>query len=399
MKSIFILIILSFFAGTIYSQTFIKGKVTDAVTGKELPSVSIFINNSSIGTISDEHGNFTLKVKTGQRLEIIASSIGYESVVENISPENISQTLFIKMKQKSAEMEQVIVQSYEKDGWNKWGKTFTDYLIGTGRSSAFCTIKNSNVVRFIFDKNSGMLTAFTSEPLIIENKYLGYQLVYDLQNFVFDQKRRTFFFLGFPFFKDINGTERKDRKWQERRQYAYEGSILHFMRALYRNILTDEGFTMNILDRTVNKEKERIEALYKKLMRPDGRVIIQNQDSFNYYGKILSESDSLDFIHPSSIASDSVAYGYDSTTTVFNFTGHLQITYTKKKEVPDGKSFYAHTYTWQKPKSIISFITAPSIFVYADGSYFEAANILNEGYWAWSEKLSNLLPTDYKYEK
>ena len=123
MKSIFILITLSFFAGTIFSQTLIKGKVTDAVTGKELPSVSIFINNSSIGTISDERGNFTLKVKTGQRLEIIASSIGYESVVENISPENILQTLFIKMKQKSAEMEQVIVQSYEKDGWNKWGKT------------------------------------------------------------------------------------------------------------------------------------------------------------------------------------------------------------------------------------------------------------------------------------
>ena len=51
------------------------------------------------------------------------------------------------------------------------------------------------------------------------------------------------------------------------------------------------------------------------------------------------------------------------------------------------------------PVSIISLIGKPYIFIYSDGSYFEPNNILTEGYWAWSEKLSNLLPTDYKYNE
>ena len=45
--------------------------------------------------------------------------------------------------------------------------------------------------------------------------------------------------------------------------------------------------------------------------------------------------------------------------------------------------------------SELSLIAEQSIKVYKNGQYFSGENLLTEGFWAWSEKLSTLLPSDY----
>jgi hypothetical protein len=388
-------VLLFFVSFPLFSQVIIKGKITDAATGRGLQSVSVFINNSSIGTTTNERGDFTITSPSSQRFDIVTSLIGYETINTSISPENASQFFQIKLTQKSAELEQIIVQSYEKDGWAKWGKVFTEYILGTSPSATQCRIKNSKVVRFVYNKKKQILTAYASEPLEIENKYLGYNLIYDLQSFSYDYKNGYFYFAGYPFFKNIGGNERKLKKWQKHRQYAYEGSIMHFMRSFYSNTLAQNGFTMYVLQRVANKEKKRIKTLYKeRSYRSGNQIILPYPDSASYYSNILSQSDSLDFLQKNPIPSDSVAYAYDSTTAVMEFKDHLQITYSKKKGMPSTKS--STDYVLAMPVSIISMIGRHYIFIYSDGSYNEPNNILSEGYWAWSEKLSNLLPTDYK---
>jgi hypothetical protein len=69
------------------------------------------------------------------------------------------------------------------------------------------------------------------------------------------------------------------------------------------------------------------------------------------------------------------------------FKDHLQINYSKKKEMPSSNS--PANYVLAMPVSIISMIGRHYIFIYSDGSYNEPNNILSEGYWAWSEKLFN----------
>ncbi|MEO7047038.1 MAG: carboxypeptidase-like regulatory domain-containing protein [Ferruginibacter sp.] len=394
MKFLFCLL-LCFVSFPLFSQVIIKGKITDAATGRALQSVSVFINNSSIGTSTNERGEFSVTSPGSQRFDLVCSFVGYETQTTAVSPDNASHFFEIKLTQKSAELEQIIVQSYEKDGWAKWGKVFTEYLLGTSPSATQCKIKNSKVVRFVYDKKKQILTAYTSEPLEIENKYLGYNLVYDLQSFSYDYKNGYFYFAGYPFFKNIRGNDHKIKKWQKHRQYAYEGSIMHFMRSFYANTLEQNGFTMNVLQRFANKEKKRIKTLYKeRSYRSGNQIILPYPDSASYYSNILSQSDSLDYLHKNPISSDSVAYAYDSTTAVMEFKDHLQITYSKKKEMPSSKS--STDYVLAMPVSIISMVGKPYIFIYSDGSFNEPNNILSEGYWAWSEKLSNLLPTDYK---
>lgn len=39
------------------------------------------------------------------------------------------------------------------------------------------------------------------------------------------------------------------------------------------------------------------------------------------------------------------------------------------------------------------------VAVLANGSYFSGKDVLALSFWAWSEKLSNMLPLDYKPQK
>ncbi len=395
MKYFFTATIIFFCCPTIFGQNILKGKVTDQATGKALEAVSVFIANSSTGTTTNAEGNFALSGFTTKQFDVVASCIGYETVTTNISGEILNNFINIKLKERSAELENVILQSYEKDGWNKWGKAIMDNLIGMGESAKDCSIKNKEVIRFVFNKEQNLLTAYAFEPLIIENKYLGYNLVYDMQSFVCDYKHNYIFFMGFPFFKNMEGNERKKEKWSRHRQYAYEGSIMHFMRSLYKNTLLQEGFTINVLQRYLNKEKQRVKKIYKDMHGQTNRNYNSNTDSSLYYNNILKQSDSLDYVHPQTLSADSVSYAFDSTTAVLNFKGFLQITYAKKKEVPVNDLFHPSTKSII-PKSIIRFVNQPEVYIFSDGSYFETSNIMVEQYWNFSEKLSNLLPINFK---
>ena len=165
------------------------------------------------------------------------------------------------------------------------------------------------------------------------------------------------------------------------------------MRSLYRNTLSQEGFSMNILERSVNREKQRIKKIYQKNFKQNSNLLFS--DSSVYSQRILKQSDSMDYVHPQVLSTDSVAYAYDSTTAVLIFKGLLQISYAKKKQVPTKDIFNPSTIS-VSPKSIIRFIDEPQVYILSDGSYYQPGNIMVEQYWGFSEKLSNFLPVNFK---
>ena len=71
----------------------IKGKVTDASDGNSLPGVTIAVKNTTLGTISDIDGNYSLTVKKGATL--VFSFVGYNSqefLVQNAQALNVALT-------------------------------------------------------------------------------------------------------------------------------------------------------------------------------------------------------------------------------------------------------------------------------------------------------------------
>ncbi|WP_310990953.1 carboxypeptidase-like regulatory domain-containing protein [Aequorivita marina] len=79
LKNLFILILI-FIGGTSIAQTELKGKVADFATFQPIESASVYIKNTTIGSISNADGNFVLNVPQRHLDDtLVISSIGYKS--------------------------------------------------------------------------------------------------------------------------------------------------------------------------------------------------------------------------------------------------------------------------------------------------------------------------------
>ena len=244
------------------AQKTIKGIVKEKETAQPVAGASVFLNNTSIGTATNAAGVFELNMPSG-KFDLVVSSIGYETYTTTITTET-PNLLNILLLPKAKELETVIIEPVEKNGWENWGKFFIENFIGTSDFAKQCTIKNYKTLRFRNSKKAGTLTAFAAEPLIIENKALGFTIHYQLEEFKFDFNTKYLTYLGYPFFKPMKGSTRRQKKWSSNQFSVYEGSIMHFMRSIYRNTLIKEGFEIRRLQKQANLEKERV----KKIIPP-----------------------------------------------------------------------------------------------------------------------------------
>lgn len=393
----FALLCLSFNAA---SQKLLKGVVLDAEKNTPISNVSVFLNTTAIGTITNPQGSFSLTIPIG-RYELIVSAIGYETYAQTINASDVLDFITVKLKVKIQQLETVVVAPYEKDGWQKWGQFFLESFIGTSAFSKDCKIKNTDVIRFRYSKNKE-LSAFADEPLIIENKALGYTLRYQLESFQYSFGTNYLLHTGYPFFQPMTGNAARQRRWERNRKEAYEGSMMHFMRAIYRNKVMEEGFEINSLQKIPNLEKQRVRAAYsgntRSVKASDGRMMITtiNQDTADYYNRILRQPDFTNLVNKNLLTGDSVAYSVDSITAGMEFKNYLLVIY--KKMVPP-------EFRQQLPQasagmlSEINLINQLPIEIQANGSYFNPIDLMSTGYWAWSEKIAMMLPFDYKYSR
>jgi hypothetical protein len=199
------------------------------------------------------------------------------------------------------------------------------------------------------------------------------------------------------------------RRRAKKREDAYYGSLMHFMRSLYRNKLLEDHFEVRRLIKVSDAEKKRVRDIYRiAIQRPmaDGRMLISNAfngfppDSAAYYHTVLQQPDKLNILVNQVLPGDSIAYGADSVTAGFHFKDYLQVVYPLKKTPAEFFSYGQPGIVRDQPlTSEITLITGQPLYVLANGSYYEELNLLTSGYWAWWEKIGNLLPYDYQPDK
>src|SRR5258708_1037407 len=163
----------------------LSGAVTDSITGRPLADVSVYLNNTSRGTVTKRGGGFTLNIPRGT-WQLIFSAIGYTTTIVDINGGGSSSPVNIRLRQSATELTAVTVEPYEKRGWGKYGKFFWNNFIGMGPNASSCEILNREVLRFHFYKRGNRLSVTATEPLQIVNDALGYILEYKLEEFVSD---------------------------------------------------------------------------------------------------------------------------------------------------------------------------------------------------------------------
>jgi len=378
----------------------LTGKVVDAERGGPIAGASVFFSNTSIGTATSDKGTFTLHNIPGGKLDLVVSSLGYETYFETVNAATLTSELTIKLKAKANELANVVVGTYEKDGWTKWGKDFTNDFIGTSSNSLNCVIKNREVIKFRYSQKRNYLEAFADEPLLIENWALGYTLHYKLEAFSHDFKSGMMSYYGFPLFEEMQGNFRKIKRWQNNRKDVYYGSMMHFMRSLFVNKIQENGFEVRKLVKKENLEKKRVQALYKYLAGADNDVNFESRlpkDSVTYYNKVLRQPEATSMLYKDILPGDSIAYAEDSVTAGVAFDDYLQVTYKNKREPGE----YRQQVSLQGAPvssnitSTIYLVNRRPIYVSHIGAYYAPQDLLSSGYWGWSEKICNMLPFDY----
>ncbi len=176
---------------SIHAQTLIKGTV---VTSKSMPirGASVYLNNSTIGTTTDKNGKFELLIREG-KFELVASFIGYKTIIYNIDASTYEKPLFFKLRQATNFLDEVVLKKTTYDAeWRYNLRRFKVAFLGSTKLASQSKIINPKVLSFEYDKTTGTLSAFAKEPLQIENRGLGYLITYDLVRFSLERRKVTY---------------------------------------------------------------------------------------------------------------------------------------------------------------------------------------------------------------
>lgn len=372
MKSRFLLLVrlvflinLTFSIGYAQDATTVTltGKVTDERTGQPLPFSNVFLNNSTIGTTTDDKGNYRLNGLTIGSLEMVVSYLGYESVKQTLRfEEGGVKTVHFKLKE-GLQLASVVVKGGKSKKREKQLAIIQRELLGKHDFSKQCKITNLEVLRI--DEEDGHLTAQTVQPLIIENYALGYRIFQDLDDF--DLYKGKLYTGGSTRFERLAPKDSaQSKQWVKNQKVAYAGSLKHLLVSMVADSLSEQGF-----------------KVYQVI--PDSLRMFSSVRSYNGGANYITYHDRNRIV---SVRGEKLIHPGKISTERFLVSGtQLEIFYLKKK----GRSPYAdmpYVYTQITFPAGHIVITETGWVVLPMG--YEIAGYLG------NDRYSTLLPADWK---
>ncbi|WP_460561239.1 carboxypeptidase-like regulatory domain-containing protein [Ferruginibacter profundus] len=363
MKKFLLLIAITCSGITCFAQSasfYISGKVVDAVTKVPMQGASVFAQNTTQGAVTDGEGNFKIGLPNGG-YDLVITFTGYQTESKRISTADANdKNLVIELKLKEKALEDVVITSSNevKDGWTKYGDFFLENFIGKTENSKSCTIKNKDDIHFFFSKKRNRLKVTATAPIEIANEALGYNIRYTIDSFTYEYNTQVTLYTGYPLFEEMQSADTaRQNIWAANRLKTYKGSILHFMRSLYNRQLKEEGFEIQFLVKTIDKESA---------------VVLPNvYNAMNYHKE-------------------------DSTQTVEVLPNQNNVAVLYKNEKPE------QAYTDANPDepakfqlTVLAFVPAESIIIEQNGYYYDQTDITINQYLSW-KKMADMLPYDFK---
>jgi hypothetical protein len=342
-----------------FSQTsfFVKGKAFDDSTKMPLDGASVVCENTTRGTFTDRDGNFGIQLPMGGHNLIISFS-GYESTSIRVSSANDNQDYpEIRLKKKDKSLQDVVIQASNEvvNGWEKHGKEFQQYFLGSTPNASLCMITNPEILKFYFSKKKNRLKVKAEEPVIIVNNALGYKIQYRLDSFIYEYNTKASSYNGSAFYIETDTTEAQKGIWKVNREKAYYGSRLHFMRCYYDSTLSENNFTITAIETDSMSGKTAQEP-------------INNPYDSTFYGVINGSEKEILLI------------------------GKYLIEYTG---APMEKSYLqANKYPLSAKEQLSTIELLDGFVINENGFFYEQKMFVNSGYWAW-KNLADQLPYDY----
>jgi hypothetical protein len=295
----------------------VTGIVYDKKTQEPMEGVTVYFDNTTRGTITNSKGAFKIEINQDIRTSLVVSFLGYRKIVQNDYSEDKVYTFYLEeelsvlneiyLSSKKTPSKKKDSDADEKEIWSREHKLreFKKHFLGDSKQALSCDILNEEDIILAFDKSSEKLTASSNKPIRIKNRYLDYEIAYDLQEFQVQFVRDTLYneiwkttnffysptiiyYEGTSFYKTLD--ENPSERIVERRMDAYQGSILHFMRAIYSGRLSEEGFNFFYEKHQISQEyaiivTETENPNLKEVCFLKPNLVVG--DTFNSFSKII----------------------------------------------------------------------------------------------------------------
>jgi hypothetical protein len=376
MLKTFLLLLFSLSIQNSFSQFYIKGRVTDTETQAPLKGASVYINNTTKGSITDENGEFSLGPFIPGRYEVVASYVGYSALLYSAEISNNGVRISFKLNKKEQTMREVLVLSDETR--RRYLEIFKQYVLGTSIAAEHCRVKNLDEIQFASGETKDEIVAYTENELVIENPEFGYTIHFDLLNFYYNRKTSGSYFYGYSRFVDWGKDEQTKKKWIRKRKQAYDGSTVHFFRSLLNRNLESEGFTVYQL---IDNQK----------VKKDTLNLTQALSQENKPGMKMARR----------AIEDSMVYLYsDSIFRIYQLriSDGWRIIYAKSTSLKT-EMMRKNFLSGQPPTGTITGLRLREdpVLINEKGILLTPIRVFYDGIWAF-ERLANMLPEDYELD-
>ncbi len=335
----------------------LTGTVTSAATGAPIPDAHVFIAVSMNGTTTNAEGQYALgNVPLGAH-RLYVSVLGYEPVGQDVLLREAKEyTYNFSLEEGVLEFDEVVVSAAENRKWQERLEKFTRLFIGETAYAGETTITNAPVLDF--SQNLTEFKAWASEPLVIENRALGYRITYFLKDFEASSTRTRYD--GEPLYEELDPASQQEAdEWAKNRREAFFGSFRHFMLSALSDRIVEQGF-----------------LLYTRPVERDfGNNPRPGSQKYPYEGEILTDTD-------------------QPNEKMVSFENFLEVTYTKEEE---DKGYLEWQGRRGRPKfqtSMLLLENGPTL-VDAKGDILDPYGVTFFGYLAY-ERVANELPKEYR---
>ena len=383
------------------AQFTITGKVINLYDKKSIAKASVFLSNTTVGSVSNEDGSYLLtNVKPGQ-YDMVVSAIGYETAYQTIKVDKNLTIPYTELNPKSIDLKAVVVKP--DMNWQQNYNIFKREFFGPSENAEQCKIMNPEVLNLAYNKKSLLFTASSNDYLEIENKALGYRIKYYLTDMEKNVGIGSLYYEGNVLFTPMQGSASQIKRWKKNRLKAYLGSSEHYFRSVISMQLTEQGFKTLMLIRKPNALRPPDSLIQAKLKQfraaafvNGNHFVIQKNDSLTYWSEKNRMPKATDYLVTKPLRVDSLVRRTDQNGIyAISFKDILYIIYTKKKgdNMLSTRPLEAPDY----PTSTITFVEKYAFFD-SNGVITNPRSIIFEGNWG-NNRVANLLPVDYDLDE
>ncbi len=285
-----LLLLIFSITSTTFSQVKLYGTITDHQTGQPISFATIFINGTTLGTITGDDGYFEIQ-NVVPPAQVIISHVSYKpqkiqfqigdtakrTIQLDASKVNLPEFTVQNKNLREQNVKEFTQSFIGRDKWGEDAKLENDSILHFKHIYKYDTLPacdstltfikfNSNSEIYEWSKDSSFIITrqldefdvSASAPLLIDMPRLGYKVHIDLINFKLTHygSLNRITFLGFYYYQPYATLNKwKQKGIENNREMVYYNSRQHFLRALFNNQLAENGYKLYCTQKDSDSQK------------------------------------------------------------------------------------------------------------------------------------------------